>query len=219
MRPPLGDATNVPASPLKVSSAAAAAKPATPKPAAKASPPKRIVRRIIESDSDESDDGSDGGGDGGGDAEASDAEGAEGAGGVDELTRAVSAVKIATAPAPVATAAPPPAAAAAAPPPRLVLDIGQCASLHTELVKAGTREDAAALAVLTRLRGADAKGRMQAVAASGLGKAVKKLTRHEGTKVAQAAAALCDHWRALAGIVPKAMAVYYTDAEGARPLT
>ena len=46
---------------------------------------------------------------------------------------------------------------------------------------------------------------MQAVAASGLGKAVKKLTRHEGTKVAQAAAALCDHWRALAGIVPKAV--------------
>ena len=117
----------------------------------------------------------------------------------------MSAVKIATAPAPVAMAAPPPAAAAAAPPPRLVLDFGQCASLHTELVKAGTREDAAALeAVLTRLRGADAKGRMQAVAASGLGKAVKKLTRHEGTKVAQAAAALCDHWRALAGIVPKA---------------
>ena len=58
VRPPLGDATNVPASPLKVSSAAAAAKPATPKPAAKASPPKRVVRRIIES-SDESDDGSD----------------------------------------------------------------------------------------------------------------------------------------------------------------
>ena len=49
VRPPLGDATNVPASPLKVNSAAAAAKPATPKPAAKASPPKRIVRRIIES--------------------------------------------------------------------------------------------------------------------------------------------------------------------------
>ena len=157
------------------------------------------MRRIIESDSDESDDGSDGGGDGGG------AEGADGdAGGadekqedVDELTRAVSAVKIA--------AAAPLTAAAVAPPPRLVLDIGQCASLHTELVKAGTREDAAALeAVLTRLRGADAKGKMQAVAASGLGKAVKKLTRHEGTKVAQAAAALCDHWRALAGIVPKA---------------
>ena len=48
-----------------------------------------------------------------------------------------------------------------------------------------------------QLRSADAKGCLQAIAKSGLGKTVQKLSKHHDAQVAEAASELCAYWRTL----------------------
>ena len=73
-----------------------------------------------------------------------------------------------------------------------------CLSFEVRLTVAIEERDTATLRrVLVKLYVANARGCLRAIAKSGLGKTVHKLTKHEDAQVAQAAAAVCVYWRAL----------------------
>ena len=74
----------------------------------------------------------------------------------------------------------------------LTLDVAQCTALNGKL----TSGDVAVIRdVLGQLRGANAKGCLQSIGKSGLGKTVQKLSKHHDAQVAEAASELCAYWR------------------------
>ena len=79
----------------------------------------------------------------------------------------------------------------------LTLDVAQCTAFNEKLT---TGDVALIRDVLGQLRGANAKGCLQSIGKSGLGKTVQKLSKHQDVQISQAASAVCAYWKS---IIPK----------------
>ena len=81
----------------------------------------------------------------------------------------------------------------------LTLDREQCAALCGRLTVAIEARDTATVRdVLVQLCSANAKGCLQAIEETGLGKTVQwKLSTHQDAQLAQAATVVCAYWKAL----------------------